>query len=314
METPINNDGVSRLKELIQKAEDLPNNGYLNSFREIKGVAEVIFRNELGKDSEHIYKLNNVSYNANYPGKKLKTILSVALEEIIYSQKSKTKVSESKVKTETVFCYHCNRETKQLIAFEKGEIIAPKEIIFFDKDGNRKNNGWTIEYRVWKLLQCQGCEKTNLNVYVREDPRQKDILIHHFPTKDFRPFPNWAQHLNQNYFELFSEIYLSLSAESSRLPLMGARTILDMFIVDKIGDVGSFKVKLKKLVEGNYISETNRELLEVALEYGHATIHRGYVPSKDEINGVFDIIETILHAEALVDKSKNLKKSIPKKS
>jgi len=148
METQINKDGVSRLKELIDKAETLPNNGYLNSFREIKGIAEVIFRNELGKDSEHISNLLNISYASNYPGKKLKAILSIALEEIIYSQKSKTKVSQSKEKTETVFCYHCNRETKQLNAFEKGEIIAPKEIIFFEQDRKRKNNGRTIELRV----------------------------------------------------------------------------------------------------------------------------------------------------------------------
>ena len=147
METHENIDGVSRLRELIQKAESLPSNGYLNSFREIKGVAEVIFRNELGKDSEHITKLLNVSYATNYAGKKLKTILSVALQEILYSQKSKIKSVEA-LKVETIFCYHCNRETKQLNAFEKGEIIAPKEVIFFDENGNRKNNGWTIEYTV----------------------------------------------------------------------------------------------------------------------------------------------------------------------
>ena len=104
-----------------------------------------------------------------------------------------------------------------------------------------------------------------------------------------------------------------MNTGSVRLPLMGARTLLDMFIVKKIGDVGSFKMKLQKLVDDKYISTSAKELLEVALEFGHATVHRGYEPSKEEINGVLDIIENILHSEALVDQTKPLKKLIPKK-
>ncbi len=94
---------------------------------------------------------------------------------------------------------------------------------------------------------------------------------------------------------------------------MGARTLLDMFICEKIGDTGSFKSKIQKLVDENYISKSSRELLEIALEYGHAAIHRNYQPTKDEINGVLDIIENILHTEALKDKTESLKKSVPKK-
>ena len=148
---------------------------------------------------------------------------------------------------------------------------------------------------------------------MRHSPFEDDVLIHHFPTKDFRPFPMWVTHLNKDFTELFAEIYLSLNSGSTRLPLMGARTLLDMFMIKKIGDAGTFKNKLQKLVDEKYISNSARDLLEVALEYGHATIHRGYQPSKDEINGVFDIIENILQTEALTSKTKNLKKIIPQK-
>lgn len=215
-------------------------------------------------------------------------------------------------KNNKIFCYQCNGDTKQTFLFEKGELSGPQEIIFFDDKGKRKESAWSIEGRIWKISQCGGCEKINLNVYSRYSPYEDDRLIHHFPTKDFRPFPKWVQHLNKDYLELFCEIYLSLNAGSIRLPLMGARTVLDMFIVEKIGDAGTFKNKLQKLVDDKYISNSNKELLEVALEYGHATIHRGYQPTKDEINGVLDIIENILHSEALKDKTKDLKRTIPK--
>jgi hypothetical protein len=212
------------------------------------------------------------------------------------------------------FCHYCNVETKQSILFEKGELVFPNEVVIFDEStGKKKQSVWTIEGQIWKISECQGCEKINLNVYRRYGPFEDDVLIHQFPTKDFRPFPKWITHINRDFTELLCEIYLSLNAGSIRLPLMGARTLLDMFICDKIGDAGSFKNKIQKLVDENYISKSSQDLLEIALEYGHAAIHRSYQPTKDEINGVLDIIENLLHTEALTDKTKDLKNSVPKK-
>ena len=218
---------------------------------------------------------------------------------------------EAKRKNNKIFCHQCKNETKQVLLFEKGELTPPKEIISFDQNGKRKNSVWTIEARIWKIFKCQGCENINLNVFSRHSPFEDDVCIHHFPTRELRPFPMWATHLKQDFLDLFCEIYVSLNAGNIRLPLMGARTLLDMFIVEKIGDQGTFKGKLNKLVNEKYISEPSRQLLEVALEYGHAAIHRGYEPNKEEINSVLDIIENILHSEALQDKTENLKRTMP---
>lgn len=221
---------------------------------------------------------------------------------------------KAKRESNKFFCYYCKAETKQKLLFEKGELIFPNEVVIFDESsGKKKQSVWTIEGQIWKVSECQGCEKINLNVYRRHSPLEDDVLIHQFPTKDFRPFPKWITHINRDFTELFCEIYLSLNAGNVHLPLMGARTILDMFICEKIGDIGSFKNKIQKLADENYISKSSQELLEIALEYGHAAIHRNYQPTKDEINGVLDIIENILHTEALKDKTKNLKTSVPKK-
>lgn len=220
---------------------------------------------------------------------------------------------QNRRKNSKIFCYQCNGETKQEILFEKGELIPPKELIFYDEDGKRQDSVWTIEAQIWKVTECKGCERINLNVYSRHNPAVDDVQIHHFPTKDFRSFPMWATNLNKSYVELFAEIYLSLNSGSIRLPLMGARTLLDLFIVDKIGDIGTFKQKLEKLVSEKHISESAKELLEVALEYGNATIHRGYAPTKEDINGVLDIIENILHSEVLSGQSQKLKDSAPKR-
>lgn len=215
-------------------------------------------------------------------------------------------------KTISTFCHNCQSETKQEVLFQKGELTT-QEYISFGPDDKRGESVWTIEGRIWKVSSCNGCEKVNLNVFQRNDPAKDDILIHQFPQKVIRNIPYWVSFLNLKYIQLFAEVYGSLNSGHIRLPLMGARTLLDIFIVEKIGDIGSFKSKLQKLRQDGYISEASRELLDVALEYGNAAIHRGYEAEKEEIMGVMDIIENLLQTEALKDQTMGLKKSIPKK-
>jgi hypothetical protein len=215
---------------------------------------------------------------------------------------------ENKVKQ---FCYHCLTETNQELLFKKGELTIP-EIIPIDNEGKRKDSIFTIEAKIYKMSKCLGCEKMNFSAYRRTNPTESDILIQQYPSKQIRKIPIWITYLPIKYIDLMIEIYTSLNSGHSKLPLMGARTVLDIYIVDKIGDIGTFKAKLEKLLSENIISKSSKELLAVALEYGHATIHRAYQANINEINGVLDIIENLLHNEALVEKSKLLKKSIPK--
>lgn len=84
---------------------------------------------------------------------------------------------------------------------------------------------------------------------------------------------------------------MALQANSGRLAMMGARALIDMTILDQIGDAGSFKQKLDVLEEDGFISSKNREILEAALEVGNAASHRGYCPPDIHINQVVDIVE-----------------------
>ena len=77
---------------------------------------------------------------------------------------------------------------------------------------------------------------------------------------------------------------------------MGARTLVDMAFLDKIGDAGTFKDKLKALEEQGFIGHRNREVLTAALDAGHAAAHRGHKYSTDQVNQVMDIVENLLQA------------------
>jgi hypothetical protein len=120
--------------------------------------------------------------------------------------------------------------------------------------------------------------------------------IRYFPPAIVRDPPPWRFKLPLEMRGLLEEIYRSLDAESLRLPMMGARTLVDMMIVDKIGDIGDFKGKLKELEKEGFVSARNREALNVAIEVGNAAAHRGHAAAESEVKAVMDIVETMLQA------------------
>jgi len=92
---------------------------------------------------------------------------------------------------------------------------------------------------------------------------------------------------------------------------MGARALIDLFITSQIGDVGGFELKLEQLVAKGFLSEKNRDILQVALEAGHAAAHRGHKPSKEDCERVIDIVENLIQFHVLRESARSLKKSVP---
>ena len=114
--------------------------------------------------------------------------------------------------------------------------------------------------------------------------------------------------------DLLSEVYSALHANNRRLATMGARTLLDMAIVNSVGDVGNFPNKLEALQQKGLVGKNQREFLEAALEAGNAASHRGHCPTAQRLNDVMDIVESILHQMyVLPHASAKLKKSTPRR-
>jgi hypothetical protein len=88
--------------------------------------------------------------------------------------------------------------------------------------------------------------------------------------------------------------------------------LLDIAIVNSVGDVGTFKQKLEALEKSGLVGKNQREFLDAALEAGNAAAHRGYCPTAKELNNVMDIVESIMHQiYVLPHASAALKKSTP---
>jgi hypothetical protein len=84
---------------------------------------------------------------------------------------------------------------------------------------------------------------------------------------------------------------------------MGARTLVDMAIIDKVGDVGTFDRKLKALEDAGFVSKRNREVLETALDAGNASAHRGHKFEAREVNQLMDIVENLLQAIYVLERA-----------
>ncbi len=147
---------------------------------------------------------------------------------------------------------------------------ARVELVSFPPRVRRRPPEWLAEIKPWPEW-----------VLSRLDPRQREEL------GDGR--------LPEAAIGLIEEVYRALNDDCPRLAVMGMRSIIDVVCQHKLGDIGGFQRKLESLVNGEFISSRDRDILASAVEAGHAVIHRGHEPSRSMTDKVFDIVESMLH-------------------
>jgi hypothetical protein len=141
----------------------------------------------------------------------------------------------------------------------------------------------------------------------------------YYPPRVSRRMPEWFSRLPSDIKAVMSEVYVALHAGSRYLATVGARTVIDLLIVDKIGDGGTFTQKVQKLEDGGHITHPEAELIEAVIEAGNASAHRGYAPDARSLNHVMNILESILdkfyaaeeRQERLADQAAALRKKVP---
>jgi len=150
---------------------------------------------------------------------------------------------------------------------------------------------WDYTY---EMMVCLGCEHATFRLHsvFSESPEPK---TEYFPPAVSRRQPVWRE-VPISIASLMDEVYVALHAGSHRLAMMGARALIDVAILETVGDVGNFQQKLTKMESDGYISRRNREVLNAALEVGNAASHRGHKATSEAVNIVMDIVENLLSA------------------
>ena len=213
-------------------------------------------------------------------------------------------MTESQQKTTRIFCNQCGHETKHLL-------IATRQ-----QHGSEPfEDGYEISWdTIYDIFECCGCEDVTLrrkNYFSEWDPG--DVEITYYPPRIGRRLPPWKKELSEEIGQLLGEVYAALQADSRRLAIMGTRALIDIVILNEVGDVGTFAQKLEKLQMDGFISVKNREVLDAALDVGHAASHRGYQPESKHLHQVIDIVENLLQATILQKTVGGLRDSTPKR-
>jgi hypothetical protein len=169
-----------------------------------------------------------------------------------------------------------------------------------------------LKYKTFQDVINQLCEyaKQSTVKYDALLDKEKDfpIFLHEIDrngTKTSLSIPPWHQDLPPVVKSLLEEVYYGLQKEMKALPSMGLRTIIDVVCMEFVGDIGGFAKKLNQLEKNKHITPQNKELLESALEVGHASAHRGHFPELTDLNSVLDIVNHLLN-EVYILKSKSL--------
>jgi len=162
------------------------------------------------------------------------------------------------------------------------------------------------------MLECGGCESVILKRTTSSSEDGPFSEETYFPPAVSRRLPSWHESLSSEMQALLKEIYTALHADSRSLAMMGTRALLDMLILDKVGDRGTFPQKLDALLAEGLIGKKNRDFLEAALDAGSAASHRGHQPSGTAVNHVMDILENLLQAVYVLETAADeLKKTTP---
>jgi hypothetical protein len=204
-------------------------------------------------------------------------------------------------------CNTCLTETKH-------EVVArrTKEYVDFTQDGAQ------VVFHAkdtFEMLQCCGCESIALKRYYQGDD-DPEGSTEYYPPRVSRRKPEWMNGLvfwhARDLLDLLREIYTALHSGSTRLAMMGARAVVDMVMLQKLGDIGGFKEKLGKFETQGLIGRKDREVLEAALDAGHAATHRGHCPDAKQVNQAMDIVEHLVQAVYVLGKeAEALRKSVP---
>jgi hypothetical protein len=173
------------------------------------------------------------------------------------------------------------------------------------------------------MVRCCGCDCISLRVVSSNseccDEEGRPLLdVRYYPPRIFRAKPLWLLELGllskcpPEIPELLDELYVCLQNDCSRAATMAARALLEHILISTCGDQGTFKDNVEAFEKAGHLSRTQRRFLNTVLDAGHATIHRSFNPSRDDLSTVVDIVENLvglLYVQK--EKIELLKKRIP---
>lgn len=212
------------------------------------------------------------------------------------------------------YCSVCDRDQNSKLIAEH-QHVTPNEVQA------------TMSYRI---VECLGCSSVSTNIKLLDVGAAYDVLNGGlpyammegreltFPPKLHRRQPKWLGEVSAHdrvLSGLLWEVYASLNMFCHVLSAVGLRTVFDRSS-ELLGiDAGlPFSKKLDRLVSGGWVGETEREQLAVLVDAGSAAAHRGWRPTVEDLEVLFEVMEPFLQRAFLTkDKVREIAPKVPQR-
>lgn len=184
----------------------------------------------------------------------------------------------------------------------------------------------------YRILKCLGCDEVYFqsevwfseNLDYRYNAATNDHEPYmpteksHWPKSHARKRPTWRLKLRSvdgQLANLLEEVYSAYDEELYVLSAIGVRTTFDRASeVLTIEPTLPFEKKLKELVSSGNIGEAERVILGALTDAGSAAAHRGWRPTKEELDVMLDALEGFLSRSFVVSgEAQKLLQSVPAK-
>lgn len=196
-----------------------------------------------------------------------------------------------------------------------------------DKHSGHLMNGGVTH----SLLECRGCETV---FYETKSWNSEDVDPYYdamgntqyeiasekltYPKPESKMKPIWfgaMQKIDAQLHNILRQMYIAHDNDAHILTAVGLRTALDRGTeVLNIDRAKTFDEKLDQLRDDGWIGHTERDILGVVTNAGHAAAHRGWEPDRHEVTQLLSSLEVFLHRAFVVgQKALSIKKNIPPK-
>lgn len=183
-------------------------------------------------------------------------------------------------------CNKCNGDRNHSVLYHK------KREVLADLEGAKQSE-------IYEVLQCRGCNTIAFRQRIVElrGPKKKTgrEITNYYPPAVFRKEPNWLSAITDSTTrELLRQVYVASQSGINRLAAMGIRALIEHVMIKECEDQGSFAKNLDKFHALGHLSTIQKETIEVILEVGHATMHRDFNPSDQDVITLIDTVEIML--------------------
>jgi hypothetical protein len=163
-----------------------------------------------------------------------------------------------------------------------------------------------------QFLECQVCQQARLRVILWNSENEDSHITFH-PPASLHKAPPWLKELPPKYRDIALQIYPTLDAGNFSLALMGARSLLDIYISGHTTVKNDFKKKLDDLCDQRVLTKPHAEMLFTTFDAGSAAAHRDYHPSESSVLTAVQVVEHLIHQDVLEPKAQKLKAETPQR-